>query len=74
MTRPAPKGDAEARARAMGMCVHGLLLGAVPACRRCLGGHRQDCGKFSMTYGLHTPRPCNCDLLDSNDARATEQT
>ncbi len=64
------KTTAEEKARAMGMCVHGLMLGAVPACRKCLGGHRQDCGKFSMTKGLHTPRPCNCDKLDAMDQEA----
>ena len=61
------KESASERARRMGICVHGLMLGAVPACRKCLGGHRQDCGKFSMTKGLLTPRPCNCDLLDRLD-------
>ena len=63
----ADKESAAARAKRLGMCIHGLMLGVVPACRKCLGGHRQDCAKFSMVYGVMLPRPCNCDRLDRLD-------
>lgn len=41
-------------------CAHGVARGSVPACSACLNGHRQDCGVYSMEYGVPRPQPCNC--------------